>query len=163
MSTLQAGFDYGFNEVGAILGRQLGSLRGQVAALLSVTESRPSPSTTATSAGAAGGVRRGAARSRGAAATPASGLPLLAQPGLQQAKVELRRLAKDLDEIRLNKLAEPDYEAMEHEAEHQDGAASVDVKRETQQEKLERERILDGLKKRLQVIRQMLGLRTMDA
>ncbi|GAC74281.1 hypothetical protein PANT_10c00089 [Moesziomyces antarcticus T-34] len=45
LSTLQNGFDQGFNEVGAPLGREVGMLRGQLAALLLLTS--PSPSADA--------------------------------------------------------------------------------------------------------------------
>lgn len=161
LSTLQQGFDQGFNEVGASLGRQLGALRGQLAALLLLTSS---PTSTSPSSAAAAG-RRAPARSRGLNATPTAGagagtLPLLASPRLEQARLDLRGLAKELDAVTLDTLAEPDWEAIEHESEHQDGG--VEVTRETQHERAERELLLQHLNQRLQSIRQMLGLRPLQ-
>ncbi|SPO28232.1 uncharacterized protein UTRI_04631_B [Ustilago trichophora] len=151
LSTLQGGFDQGFNEVGALLGRQVGLLRGQIAALLvlltSPTITHPTTSTTTSTS-----VRKVAGRSRASPAAGASGasaLPLLANPKLEEAKVELRALARQLDHVTLAQLAEPDYDAMEHEREHQDASEEA-VKRETEEEKANREKILSDLKQRLQ-------------
>ncbi|CBQ68287.1 conserved hypothetical protein [Sporisorium reilianum SRZ2] len=150
LSTLQLGFDQGFNEVGATLGRQVGVLRGQVAALLLLT-SPASPTSTSTPTAA----RRGPTRTRGLTSSPTAGagastssLPILANPRLEQAKVELSQLAIELDAVTLDRLAEKDYEAMEHEAEHQEGAA-VEVTRETHAERAEREQVLEGFKQRV--------------
>ncbi|SPO28753.1 uncharacterized protein UTRI_04631 [Ustilago trichophora] len=151
LSTLQGGFDQGFNEVGALLGRQVGLLRGQIAALLvlltSPTTTHPTTTTTTSTS-----MRKVIGRSRASPAAGASGtstLPLLANPRVEQAKVELRELAKQLDQVTLAHLAEPDYDAMEHEQEHQDANEAV-IKRETEEEKAYRERILSDLKQRLQ-------------
>ncbi|TKY89816.1 hypothetical protein EX895_001113 [Sporisorium graminicola] len=58
LSSLQSGFDQGFNEVGATLGRQVGVLRGQVAALLLLTSSSSLPTSTSVSSNAAAGAGR---------------------------------------------------------------------------------------------------------
>lgn len=76
--------------------------------------------------------------------------------------MELRALAKVMDEVTLAKLAEPDYEALEHERQdlgEDDGNA---VQRETVEEKRAREAILENLTQRLQQIRQMVGLRALQ-
>lgn len=105
----------------------------------------------------------GIVRSRPSTAASAS-LPLLASPNLGEAKIELTQLAQELDAITLAKVAEPDYEALEHEREHQDAAAAAGaVKRETEQERAARQRILEDLKQRLQNVRQMLGLASVQA
>nr|CDI54423.1 conserved hypothetical protein [Melanopsichium pennsylvanicum 4] len=150
LSTLQNGFDQGFNEVGALLGRQVGLLQGQIAALLLLT----SPAIQSSSSASA---RKGAALSRNrptvssaAGAGSASSLALLQSPRLEEAKVELRELAEHLDTLTLAKLADPDYEAMEHELEHQDGADRSSVKRETEAEKSARQEIMKDLERRLQ-------------
>lgn len=70
----------------------------------------------------------------------------------------LRRLARELDQVSLATLAEPDYEAMEHEKEHQDGGDAGHVRRETTEEKMDREQILDTFRQRLQTVRDMLDL-----
>lgn len=111
MSTLQNGFDQGFNEVGAVLGREVGLLRGQIGALLLLTS--PTPRVDSATA-----FRRNRAAGVGASAGANATLPLLAHPKLDEAKAELRSLAKDLDAVTLDKVAEPDYEALQHEQEH---------------------------------------------
>ena len=161
LSTLQTGFDTGFNEVGALLGRHVGLLRGQIAALLLLTS--PTPVTTTPATRKLVGRNRASPSSAGAAsAGPSSSLPLLASARLEEAKVELRQLAKELDALTLAKLAEPDYEAMEHEREHQDDAG-VAVTRETDQQRAAREQILPDLRQRLEGIRSMLGLGPLQA
>lgn len=85
-------------------------------------------------------------------------MPLLSSSRLEEAREELGRLARDLDAVTLAKVAEPDYEAMEHEREHQE-AGSGEVKRETEEERVAREQVLDGLEQRLSDVRGMLGLR----
>lgn len=138
LSTLQGGFDQGFNEVGAPLGRQIGLLRGQVAALLlllsSNTSSRPTKRVKSSTT-----------------------LPLLANPKVEEAEKMLRKIAAELDRLKLADVAEPDYEAMEHEREHE--GAEGEVRRETEEEKEQRGRIVEGLKERLGVVREVLGLR----
>ena len=156
-STLQGGFDQGFNEVGALLGRQVGLLRGQVAALLLLTSSSPSnhSSNTTTRKGA------GVSRNRGTGST--TSLPILGKERVEEAKDELKQLAKELDGITLAKLAEPDYEVLEHEMEHSDeSAVEIGIKRETEGEKKEREQILRNLKERLQAVREVLGLKRLE-
>ena len=165
LSTLQTGFDTGFNEVGALLGRHVGLLRGQIAALLLLTS--PTPVTTTPATRKLVGRNRASPSSASAAAGaasagPSSSLPLLASARLEEAKVELRSLAKELDALTLAKLAEPDYEAMEHEREHQDDAG-VAVTRETDQQRAAREQILPDLRQRLEGIRSMLGLGPLQA
>ncbi|SOV06757.1 uncharacterized protein UDID_05619 [Ustilago sp. UG-2017a] len=155
LSTLQQGFDTGFNEVGALLGRQLGQLRGQVAAFLFLT-STPIPDSTSTSAG-------NTCRARRVAMPPSAGsaLPLLKHPQLEQARPELEELAKELDGVTLGKIAEPDYEALEHEREHaaQDGGGGggEGVKRQTEEERRERVAVLQRLEERVHQVRPMNG------
>ncbi|KAJ9473848.1 NADH:ubiquinone reductase (non-electrogenic) [Pseudozyma hubeiensis] len=129
LSTLQAGFDQGFNEVGAPMGERLGLLKGQVAALLLLTSS------TAKVA-----AKKGAGRKSGA------NLPGLSEERAEEARLELKGLAESLDAVRLEDLAEPDYEAMEHEREHQDGG---EVRRETSEEKMQRKNRLVGITERV--------------
>ncbi|KAJ1024399.1 hypothetical protein NDA18_004566 [Ustilago nuda] len=148
LSTLQQGFNTGFNEVGALLGRQLGQLRGQVAALLFLT-STLFPDSTSTFAG-------NTCRARRVAMSPSSGfvLPLLKHPQLEQARRELEELAKELDAVTLEKIAEPDYEALEHEREHaaedggDGGGEGEGVKRQTEEERRERVAVLQRLEER---------------
>ncbi|SAM84378.1 uncharacterized protein UBRO_05619-A [Ustilago bromivora] len=157
LSTLQQGFDTGFNEVGALLGRQLGQLRGQVAALLFLTSTPiPDPTSTSTFAG-------NTCRARCVAMPPSAGsvLPLLKHPQLEQARRELEELAKELDGVTLGKIAEPDYEALEHEREHaaQDGGGGggEGVKRQTEEERRERVAVLQRLEERVHQVRPMNG------
>lgn len=85
---------------------------------------------------------------------------------MDKAREELARLAKELDQVSLEKLAEPDYEALEHQVEHaaEDGAeAGKRVKRETEQEKQGREAVLEGLKERVRGVRELLGLASPSA
>lgn len=103
------------------------------------------------------GRARGANAAAGAGGG-ASALPLLASPRLEEAREELRQLAGELDAVTLGRLAEQDYEAMEHEREHQDGVPT-EVTRETEQERRAREQILEGLQQRLRSVREMLGLK----
>lgn len=76
--------------------------------------------------------------------------------------MKLRELAKEIDALALAALAEPDYEALQHEREHNEGADMADVRRETTEEKQEREAVLLRLAQRLSSVRQMLGLREQD-
>ena len=161
LSTLQNGFDHGFNEVGAFLGREVGHLRGQIAALLLLLTS-PAPSSSSSSSSSNTNAIRKVAGTHRARSAPASSLPLLSHPSLEEARRELEILAKELDALTLARLAEPDYEAMEHELEHQDESPQDDggskVKQETEEEKKAREAVLNHLKQRVRHVREMLGL-----
>ncbi|WFC97226.1 hypothetical protein MBRA1_003892 [Malassezia brasiliensis] len=91
---LQAGFDVGYNTVGAPLGRAVGELRGAADSLLhAATRPRPHARTAA-----------------GADAPDA--------PDTAAALTELRGLCAELARVRLDQVAEPDWETVEHEIAH---------------------------------------------
>ncbi|KAJ1043128.1 hypothetical protein NDA10_007571 [Ustilago hordei] len=159
LSTLQQGFNTGFNEVGALLGRQLGQLRGQVAALLFLTSTLIPDSISTSTSTFAGNT----CRARRVAMSPSAGfvLPLLKHPQLEQARRELEELAKELDGVTLEKIAEPDYEALEHEREHAaedgGGGGGEAVKRQTEEERRERVAVLQRLEERVHQVRPING------
>lgn len=103
LETMQAGFDQGYNTTGAPLGRVLGEMRGAAEALLFIVEQR---------------------RGHTSSATPAV-------PKAQtDAYDELRTLCTELEHTRLEDLAEPDWEAVEHEAHHHGtGAAAATIQK----------------------------------
>ena len=88
---LQAGFDAGYNTVGAPLGRTVGELRGAADSLLHAA-SRPRP------------------RARAQAGADA--------PDTDTALAQLRDLCAELARVRFDQVAEPDWETVEHEIAH---------------------------------------------
>ncbi|PWY99655.1 hypothetical protein BCV70DRAFT_200577 [Testicularia cyperi] len=198
LSTLQGGFDQGFNEVGAPIGRSVGILRGQIAALVSILSSTTMSTEaegasvpakagdaaydahdeaipSSASSGAGGGARhagRGRAKLRGAAAFRKShtsrdpsvnrtSLPLRSHPRLSEAQEQIRAIATDLDAVTLAQIAPPDYEAIEHEMEHQAEQAHAQpstLVRETAVQLAARERIVVDLRYRTQRVYETLGL-----
>lgn len=98
-------------------------------------------------------------RNRGAnSGATAASLPLLVNPRLQEATLQLKQLANELDAVKLADLAEPDHEAIEHERLHQDGAQIGEMTSETERDQLHRKNLLRGLEQRLLSVREMLGL-----
>lgn len=85
-------------------------------------------------------------------------LPLLKHPQLKQARRELEELAKELDGVTLEKIAEPDSEALEHAAEDGGGGGGEGVKRQTEEERRERVAVLQRLEERVHQLRPMVGL-----
>lgn len=88
---MQAGFDTGFNTVGAPLGRTVGELRGAADSLLHAA-TRPRPRTKTQ-------------------APPDS-------PEAAEALTKLQALCAELARVRLDTVAEPDWETVEHELAH---------------------------------------------
>lgn len=86
LTQLQAGFDEGYNKTGAPLGRSLGRIRGEAAALLLITASKQDLSDIQ-----------------------------------KQARRDLQSFTLKLKDIKLDDLAEPDWEALEHDMEHHEG------------------------------------------
>ena len=177
LSTLQSGFDQGFNEVGAPIGRIVGQLRGQVSALVTIinlhaeaqekphpnpvdqsgADSPPTAGAHATPGRGRAGVRGvGAARPRGDGMKSKPVFPFLSNPALPSAREQLVQLQNELYRLGLDQLAEPDYEALEHEREHADQAGPLS--RETDDEVRSREQILPALQQRLQNVYDMLGI-----
>ncbi|KAI0071098.1 hypothetical protein K474DRAFT_672258 [Panus rudis PR-1116 ss-1] len=99
-SALQLGFDEGFAQTGAPLGREIGLLRGIASALLSVLDS------------------------------PDSLLPDLHNTRREELVLEARDIAAHLSEIRFSDIAPPDLEAEQHAREHLEATAATTKNRE---------------------------------
>ncbi|THH29252.1 hypothetical protein EUX98_g4944 [Antrodiella citrinella] len=87
-SHLQQGFDDGFAQTGAPLGREMGLLRGSASAILSVLTSE--------------------------VLLPRPGLNVIRDSLIQEA----RAIASGLNEVRFSDVAPPDLEAVQHAREH---------------------------------------------
>lgn len=96
---LQQGFDEGFAQTGAPLGREIGLLRGAAAALLSLlTSQRPLPAA-------------------GDATIP---------PNRDALIQDARAIVSELNDIRFSDIAPPDLEAEQHAREHLEGTNADD-------------------------------------
>jgi hypothetical protein len=97
-TTLQSGFDQGFNSVGAPIGRRLGILRGLASALVSFLTSTSTSSSSS-----------------------------LLPPSTEKDELvrRARELVKRLATIRLEDLAPPDTEAEQHAREHAEAHGEV--------------------------------------
>ncbi|CEH12538.1 Predicted oxidoreductase [Ceraceosorus bombacis] len=145
-SAIQSGFDEAFEQVGAPVGRRVGRLRGRTATLLQFL-SNLSAEDQRMSSNAPSSKERSAQT--------------------QQLQTRLRVLISELSRLKLAQLAEPDYEALEHEGEHAlgDGEHQAStVVRETPSERKVRENILIELEDRADDLnQQVLSLAQGDA
>ena len=103
---MQAGFDAGYNQKGAPVGKKYGNLLGQVCAMEQYAHKKQA----------------------------------------KHCDEAISRLKADVKAVGLGDLVERDWDALEHEAEH--GADISHIKRETDEEKRQREARLDGLQAR---------------
>lgn len=147
LSTLQEGFDEGFN-LAAPVGRTRGILRGQANAAhfyLSEYKSKrgggkrrvgPGPGRTQDSAGAV---------------SPASHLD---DEEKENTSREARAILRDLDALDVDVLLEPDWEAKQHEAEHRGdaGGSGATLGRESEEARTVREGRLPEMRGRVEAV-----------
>lgn len=150
--TLQAGFDEGFNVVGASLGRMVGNLRGEATALLAIliSTSSEAPASKPT-------IGRGMARLLKPKSTDATTKVQEEHSRRAQELIpQIRALVGDLNRVRLRDIMPPDYEAQLHDAEHaaEETGVTPKVTRETPEQTQEREAMLPRLEARLSEIRE---------
>lgn len=151
LSTLQVGFDQGFNASTAI-GRARGQLRGELLALdayLGTAQGKVGAAKGSSGRYARAKAVSNRSRSRDAGSTQAT-VAVDDKDGIQ---AQLRQLLREVETLDAEALLPPDWEAKKHEAEHAGlHTTSSDYVEETEAQRQRREAILVDLRARFETL-----------